>query len=71
MSSKSLAFNNATVSSKFKEVFCRTIFLKIGDVDSKNEKFSSQVFIEASWEDDQLFKDFLRQKNLSKKFKLI
>jgi hypothetical protein len=45
---------------KPKRVYCRTIFLKIGEVDSKNEKFTAEAFVESHWDDDELFAKLLQ-----------
>ena len=45
------------------KVYCRTIFLKIGEVDSKNEKFTAEAFCESFWEDDEIYKQLIQSKN--------
>lgn len=50
------------IKKKPVEVFCRTIFLKVGEVDSKNEKFTAEAFIESYWEDDAILKHLLSSK---------
>lgn len=62
---------NKSTNSNSKLVKTRIIFLKIGEIDSRNEKYNAEVFIESYWEDDQIFKSILdsrsniRRKSLS------
>jgi hypothetical protein len=49
------------------EVRTRVVFLKIEDVNTKNESFAAEVFIESCWEDDNLYKKLYRDKNVDKK----
>lgn len=44
------------------QVECRINFTKIGEIDSKNEKFTSEAFIECVWNDDDLLKAIIDPK---------
>ncbi len=46
--------NCSTIPSQFYMVEIRAVFLKIGDIDTLNEKFYAEVFIEAKWVDFSL-----------------
>lgn len=39
-----------------KIVHTRIVFLKLGEIDTRNEKYSAHVQIDSSWDDDDLFK---------------
>jgi len=49
------------------EVRTRVVFLKIEDVNTKNESFAAEVFIESCWEDNDLYKKLYDDKNVDKK----
>jgi hypothetical protein len=51
-------------NKKAKKIYCRTIFLKIGEVDSKNEKFTAEAFVESFWDDDDLFVKLLKTQDI-------
>ena len=46
------------VFHKPREVEIRVIFLRIGDIDTLNEKFFSEILIEAKWEEPKLVNEF-------------
>lgn len=45
-------------STKVKEVEIRIIFLRIGDIDTLNERFFAEILIESKWEDPELNVEF-------------
>lgn len=45
-------------SVKIKEVEIRIIFLRIGDIDTLNERFFAEILIESKWEDPKLSIEF-------------
>ena len=47
--------NKVKVSNPTK-VMCSIIFLKIEEVNTKNENFTAEIFIECSWIDDKILK---------------
>ena len=52
--------NNEKSSIKNKQknpikVTSRVVFLRIGQVDTKNERYDAELYLEASWEDDKIF----------------
>ena len=49
------------------EVRTHVVFLKIEDVNTKNESFAAEVFIESCWEDDNLYKKLYSDKKVDKK----
>jgi len=38
------------------KIISRIIFVKMGQIDTRNERFDAEAYIECSWEDDQIFK---------------
>ena len=46
------------VSAKSKAIFVdsRIVFLKIGQIDTRNERYDAEAYIECSWHDDDMFK---------------
>ena len=56
--------NLKDIKKKTINVFCRTIFLKIGEIDSKSEKFTAEGFTEAYWEDDEIFQQLVQLKSI-------
>lgn len=46
-------------------VFSRIIFLKMGQIDTRNERYDAEAYIECTWEDDEIFK-YLSSPNLDK-----
>ena len=50
-------------------VTCRVVFLKIEDVNTKNENFTAEIFIEFNWIDDRILK-YLTQSKIGKLKKL-
>jgi hypothetical protein len=58
--------NKNTNFKKPVKIYCRIIFIKIGEVDSRNERFAAEAFVEAIWEDEQIFKQLIQQKNFRK-----
>ena len=51
------------------KISSRIVFLKVGQVDTRNERFDAEAYIECSWEDDQIFK-VLADPNMVKNSKL-
>ena len=47
------------------EITSRIVFLKVGQIDTRNERYDAEAYIECSWEDDQIFK-VLADPNLAK-----
>lgn len=47
------------------KITTRLVFLKVGQIDTRNERFDAEAFIECSWEDDVLFK-ILADPNMEK-----
>ena len=47
------------------KITSRIVFLKLGQVDTRNERYDAEAYIECSWEDDQIFK-ILSDPNLAK-----
>jgi len=45
-------------STRAKEVQIRVVFVRIGEIDTLNEKFYSEVLIEAKWQEAKLKKEF-------------
>lgn len=41
------------------KIECRVVFVKIIEIDSKNEKYEAECIVECSWFDDKLFKALL------------
>ena len=39
-----------------RQVTCRIVFLKLGQIDTKNERYDAEAVIECSWEDDTIFR---------------
>lgn len=48
----------------------RIVFLKVGQVDTRNERFDAEAYVECSWEDDQIFK-ILADPNMAKNSKIL
>jgi hypothetical protein len=46
----------------------RIVFLKVGQVDTRNERYDAEAYIECFWEDDQIFK-ILSDPNMAKNSK--
>lgn len=46
---------------------CKIIFVRIIEVDSKNEKFNAECVIECAWNDDKLMKTLLDPELVSKR----
>ena len=44
------------VNNKQHQIRSRIVFLRIGQVDTKNERYDAEAYIECSWEDDKIFK---------------
>lgn len=42
-----------------RDVECKVVFIKIIEIDTKNENFEAEVCVECSWLDDELFKCLL------------
>lgn len=59
--------NKAKISNPI-TVRCRVIFLKIEDVNTRNENFTAEVFIECSWVDEKIIKTLTSRNG---KFKLL
>ena len=38
------------------KVVSRIIFLKVGQIDTRNERYDAEAYIECTWEDDNIFK---------------
>lgn len=47
------------------KITSRIIFLKVGQIDTRNERYDAEAYIECTWEDDQIFK-LLCDPNMSK-----
>jgi hypothetical protein len=60
------AVQTATNLSQPTKIVSRIIFVKMGQVDTRNERFDAEAYIECSWEDDQIFKH-LSSPNIGKK----
>jgi hypothetical protein len=47
-----------SVTPKSKAIFVdsRIVFLKIGQIDTRNERYDAEAYIECSWHDDEMFK---------------
>lgn len=45
-------------NQKPREVEIRVIFLRIGDIDTLNEKFFAEILIESKWEEPKLVEEF-------------
>ena len=50
------------------KVTSRIVFLKLGQIDTRNERYDAEAYIECSWEDDQIFK-ILADPNMTKNSK--
>lgn len=37
-------------------VTSRIVFLKVGQIDTRNERYDAEAYIECTWEDDEIFK---------------
>lgn len=49
--------NTTVVTHKIPiKITSRIIFLKVGQVDTRNERYDAEAYIECTWEDDQIFK---------------
>jgi hypothetical protein len=48
------------------KVYCRCVFDRIIDIDSKNERFDADVVIELAWQSDDVFKAIIDPNYLSK-----
>jgi hypothetical protein len=55
-----------TCASSAKEVQVRIIFLRIGEIDTLNEKFYAEILIESKWEDLTLENEFNTNVNFGK-----
>jgi hypothetical protein len=67
-STQKLTPNGETCPSIKKQpakVTSRIVFLKLGQVDTRNERYDAEAYIECSWEDDQIFK-ILADPNMTK-----
>lgn len=51
--------------SKPIRVISRIIFVKMGQIDTRNERYDAEAYIECMWEDDAIFK-YLSSPNLGK-----
>ena len=49
---------NISPIEKAREVQIRVIFLRIGDIDTLNEKFYAEILIESKWEEPKLRFEF-------------
>lgn len=47
------------------EIVSRIIFLKMGQIDTRNERYDAEAYIECTWEDDEIFK-YLSSPNLGR-----
>jgi hypothetical protein len=47
------------------EVVSRIVFLKMGQIDTRNERYDAEAYIECKWEDDEIFK-YLSSPNLGR-----
>lgn len=47
------------------QILSRIIFLKVGQIDTRNERYDAEAYIECMWEDDEIFK-YLSTPNLDK-----
>ena len=47
------------------KVTSRVVFLRVGQIDTKNERYDAEVFIECSWEDDIIYR-ILADPNMTK-----
>lgn len=61
---KQVEKNGPNVVKRIK-ITSRLVFLKVGQIDTRNERFDAEAFIECSWEDDVLFK-ILADPNMAK-----
>jgi hypothetical protein len=43
-------------------VMCRVVFLEIEDVNTKNENYTAEIFIEFNWTDDRILKHITQSK---------
>ena len=60
---------NSLVEEKSRvRITSRIVFLKVGQVDTRNERFDAEAYIECTWEDDQIFK-ILADPNMAKNCK--
>lgn len=48
----------SNVSDRQREVELRIIFLRIGEIDTQNEKFFAEILVEAKWEEPKLSAEF-------------
>jgi hypothetical protein len=55
----------ATDSKPPVRITSRIVFLKVGQVDTRNERYDAEAYIECFWEDDQIFK-ILSDPNMAK-----
>ena len=66
------SINNGEVQAVPKKtaakVTSRIVFLKLGQIDTRNERYDAEAYIECSWEDDQIFK-ILADPNMTKNSK--
>jgi hypothetical protein len=46
-------------------VTSRIVFLKVGQIDTRNERYDAEAYIEASWEDEKIYK-ILADPNMTK-----
>jgi hypothetical protein len=63
--------NNNNLNDKIKkqiEIKSRIIFLKLGQIDTRNERYDAEAFIECFWEDDDIYK-LLADPNMAKNSK--
>jgi hypothetical protein len=51
-------------------VTSRIVFLKVGQIDTRNERYDAEAYIEASWEDDKIYK-ILADPNMTKNSKFL
>jgi hypothetical protein len=47
------------------KVTSRIVFLKVGQIDTRNERYDAEAYIEASWEDEKIYK-ILADPNMTK-----
>lgn len=60
--------NDADAEAKNKkshQVTSRIVFLKVGEIDTKNEKFEAEAYIESYWEDEEIYKQLLDSSRIS------
>ena len=58
MKNNNIKLENSTISNYVRQVQIRVIFLRVGEIDTLNEKFFAEILVESKWEEPNLSHEF-------------